>query len=267
MNPRKRQGEILKLLEREGGAKVTDLGRHFSVSEVTIRKDLEKLEAEGGIFKGHGGAFLKDVPEKSSGFSFEKTENVYEKQAIGRAAEHLIENRDTLIIDSGTTTMELANEINQAKNLIIITNSVPAALRLANIPSIEIHITGGEVNANSLAVAGPQAADFFESIHVDKLFLSAIGLSFKTGLVYSETDSAIVKKAMIQAAEQVYLLLDSSKFEKKSFSPIGAIEVLDFVITDSGISPANREALEKMGIEVIIANRGFAGTDSDQTGS
>jgi DeoR/GlpR family transcriptional regulator of sugar metabolism len=254
MIPHKRRLEIVKLLEEEGSAEVSHLAKLFKVTEVTIRKDLERLEKDGLIVKEHGGAFLKMKPDKLLNLTEPAPEHATEKQRIGRKAATMVKNGDTVIIDSGTTTTELAKQIAGRTNLTVITNSLSVALHLGSNPGIAVHMTGGEFKAPTLSLTGPQAAQFFESLHVEKLFLSAMGMSFKTGLTYSGISDVIVKKAMIKAAAKVILLADSSKFGKQSFASVGDIGVIHTLVTDSGIRPEQREMLERQKIEVIIAD-------------
>jgi DeoR/GlpR family transcriptional regulator of sugar metabolism len=253
MIPHKRRLEIMKLLEEEGSAEVSHLAKLFKVTEVTIRKDLEKLESDGLIIKEHGGAFLKMQPDKLLTLSTPTADNLDSKQKIGRAAAAFVKNGDTVIIDSGTTTTELAKQITDRTNLTVITTSLSVALHLGSNQGIAVHMTGGEFKAPTFSLTGSQAAEFFANLHVEKLFLSAMAMSFKTGLTYSGISDVIVKKAMIKAATKVILLADSSKFEKQSFASVGDLSVIHMLITDAGIRPEHREALEKQKIEVVIA--------------
>lgn len=254
MIPHKRRLEIIKLLEEEGSSEVGHLAKLFKVTEVTIRKDLEKLEGEGFITKEHGGAFLKMRPDRLLSLSMSNTENMDKKARIGRRAASFVKNGDTVIIDSGTTTTELAKEIADRNRLTVITTSLSVALHLGSNPGIEIHMTGGELKAPTMSLTGHQAAEFFANIHAEKLFLSAMGLSFKTGLTYTGISDVIVKKAMLKAATKVYLLADSTKIEKQSFASLGDLNLIHTLITDSGIDPQHRALLEKQKIEVIIAD-------------
>ena len=191
-----------------------------------------------------------------TGYGIEKSIQIYNldsKQNIGRAAAAFVRNGDTVIIDSGTTTTELAKQLSDRTSLTVITTSLSVALNLGSNPGIAVHMAGGEFKAPTLSLTGPQAAQFFENLHVEKLFLSAMGMSFKTGLTYSGISDVIVKKAMIKSASHVYLLADSSKFEKQSFASLGDINVIHTLITDAGIDPKHRSMLERTGIKIVIA--------------
>jgi DeoR/GlpR family transcriptional regulator of sugar metabolism len=254
MIPHTRRLEIMKLLEEEGSAEVSHLSKLFKVTEVTIRKDLEKLESEGLITKEHGGAFLKMRSDRLLSLSTPRPENMDKKQRIARKAATFVKNGDTIIIDSGTTTAELAKQLTERSSLTVITTSLSVVLHLGSNPAITVHVTGGEFKGPTLSLTGPHAADFFSRIHAEKLFLSAMGLSLQTGLTYSGISDVIVKKAMLTAATKVYLLADSSKLNKQSFASLGDINVIHTLITDRGIDAAHREALAKLKIEVVIAD-------------
>ncbi len=253
MIPHKRRLEIIKLLEEEGSAEVTHLAKLFKVTEVTIRKDLEILEGEGLITKEHGGAFLKMQSEKVLVPTAQNVANSDKKSAIGRRAAEFVRPGDSIIIDAGTTTAEFAKHLGKRAPLTVITTSLTVALTLAPHQGIDVHMTGGEFKAPTMSLTGSQAAEFFNNLHVEKLFLSAMGLSFKTGLTYSGISDVVVKKAMLKCASRVYLLADSTKIEKQSFASLGDLSVIHTLITDKGIDPRHRELLEKQRIEVVLA--------------
>ena len=174
-----RREQIIKLLREDGSAKVIDLAKLFKVSEVTIRQDLEKLEAEDLIIREHGGAFLKNVEDQVQSFSLMNTENMDKKELIGKKAAELIENGDVIILDSGSTTTEIAKNLKGRKNLTIITNALNIALMLGTEPGIDVMMTGGEFKPPTLSLTGQKAADFLVDIHVNKLFLATAGISLK----------------------------------------------------------------------------------------
>ncbi len=248
-----RREQIIKLLREDGSAKVIDLAKLFKVSEVTIRQDLEKLEAEDLIIREHGGAFLKNVEDQVRNFSLMNTENMDKKELIGRKAAELIENGDVIILDSGSTTTEIAKNLKGRKNLTIITNALNIALMLGTEPGIDIMMTGGEFKPPTLSLTGQKAADFFGDIHVNKLFLATAGISLKAGLTYPSISDLVVKKAMIDAAETIYLVADSTKIRKPSFASLGALSLINYIITDPFISEDNKKLFKSHDIDFIIA--------------
>jgi DeoR/GlpR family transcriptional regulator of sugar metabolism len=201
MLPTYRRDKILELLQEDGSAKVLDLARLFKVTEVTIRQDLEKLEREGLINREHGGAYIKNVKDQVAAFSIVHQENLDKKEMIATKCLEFIETGDTIILDSGSTTTEVARKLRGRKDLTIITNALNIALLLGAEPGIEVIVTGGEFKPPTLSLTGQKAADFFKGLHVQKLFLATAGISLKAGLTYPSISDLVVKKAMIDAAE------------------------------------------------------------------
>jgi DeoR/GlpR family transcriptional regulator of sugar metabolism len=248
-----RRRKILDLLQEEGSARVSALSRMFKVSEPTVRQDLEKLEEEGHIIREHGGAFLKSVPQQVKSLSLQHLENMDKKVRIGRKAAEFISDDDSLILDSGSTITEIAKNLGSKKNLKVITNALNIALLLGTEMSCEIMVTGGEFKAPTLSLTGESAAKLFERIHVGKCFLAAGGISLDAGLTYPGFNDLYVKKAMIEAASEVYLVADSTKIGKASFASLGPIELVKYFVTDEGMSDTDRKAFEARGVIVIIA--------------
>jgi DeoR/GlpR family transcriptional regulator of sugar metabolism len=249
-----RRQKIFELLREDGSAKVINLARIFKVTEVTIRQDLEKLENDRLIVREHGGAFLKSIQDKVRSFTLLNTDNMDKKNVIGEKAASLIENGDIIILDSGSTTTEIAKKILGKKGLTVITNALNIALILGADPAIEVIVTGGEFKPPTLSLTGQKAADFFENIHVDKLFLATAGISLRSGLTYPSISDIIVKKAMIEAADVTYLVADSTKMGKNSLASLGALSLINYIITDTGIDPKDLELFRDNEVEVIIAD-------------
>lgn len=249
-----RREKILDLIKEDGSAKVTNLSRLFKVTEVTIRQDLEKLEKDGLIVREHGGAFLKNVEDQVRTFSLSHQENMDKKEAIARKCLEFIESGDTIILDSGSTTTEIAKKIKGLKNLTVITNALNIALMLGAEPGIEVVMTGGEFKPPTLSLTGQKAADFFHGLNVQKLFLATAGISLKSGLTYPSISDLVVKKAMIDAADTTYLVADSTKIGKSAFASLGALSLIDYIITDHEIENKHRKVFQDHEIELIIAD-------------
>jgi DeoR/GlpR family transcriptional regulator of sugar metabolism len=253
MLPNQRREKILELIREDGHAKVLDLSRIFKVTEVTIRQDLEKLENEGVITREHGGAYLKNMDLNVRNFSLQNQDNLAEKMMIARKALEFIEEGDTIILDSGSTTTELAKILTGFRNLTVITNALNIGLILGAEPGINVILTGGEFKAPTLSLTGQKAADFFQNLHVDKLFLATAGVSLKSGLTYPGISDICVKRAMIESANETYLLADSSKIGKNAFASLGALSLINYLITDSGIRKEDIEWLKSYEVEFILA--------------
>ena len=168
-----------------------------------------------------------------------------------------IESGDSIILDSGSTTTEIAknliNEHYNKKNLKIITNALNIALLLGSEYTFELHMTGGSFKAPTLSLTGEKAAVFFNQIYVDKLFLAASAVSFDAGLTYPGFSDLYIKKAMIESASEVYLVADSTKIGQTSFASLGSVDLVNTFITDNGISNQDKKSFEERGIKVVIA--------------
>jgi len=254
MLAQQRRTKILELLQEEGSARVSSLSKLFEVSEPTIRQDLKRLETEGYISREHGGAYLKTIPEQVRSLTLHHTENMDKKIRIGKKAAGFINDGDFIILDSGTTATEIAKNLENKKELKIITTSLNIALLLGAHYEFEVMLTGGEFKAPTLSLTGEKAADFFEQIYVNKLFLATGGLSIDKGLTYPGFNDLQVKKAMIEAASEVYLVADSTKIGKISFAALGPVELIQFLITDEDIDLKIKQRLESRNINVIVAD-------------
>ncbi len=252
MLPKQRRKRIFEIICEEGYAKVQDLSKLFNVTDVTIRQDLEILEREGYIEREHGGAFLKDLGSHVKNMTIQTQKHTAEKEAIAVEAVKFISEGDTIILDSGSTTTEVAKKISGFRNLTVITNSLNIALILGNDPGITLVVTGGEFKAPTLSLSGQKAADFFQNLHVDKLFLGTAGISFKSGLTYPTISDICVKKAMIDSADTVFLVADSSKIGVSSFASLGALSLIHYFITDNSISDKNLNMFRDMEIKLVI---------------
>jgi DeoR/GlpR family transcriptional regulator of sugar metabolism len=253
MLPVQRREKILEMIREDGHAKVLLLSKIFKVTEVTIRQDLEKLEKEGFVVREHGGAYLKNVGIQVKNISLQNQDYLTEKSAIAiKALEH-IHDGDTIILDSGSTTTEIARIIRGFKNLTVITNALNIALMLGADPGINLIVTGGEFKAPTLSLTGQKAADFFDKLHVDKLFLATAGITLKSGLTYPSISDIVVKRAMIESADEVYLVADSSKIGKSSFASLGALSLIDYLITDDKIAEKDIVMMKEHDVKLIVA--------------
>ncbi|MCS6759427.1 MAG: DeoR/GlpR family DNA-binding transcription regulator [Candidatus Devosia euplotis] len=249
-----RRMKILEWLQEEGSARVRDLAAAFGVSEATVRQDLESLEIDGHVTREHGGAFLKSVPAHVQSMSLQRMENIDSKRSIGLMAASMVHNYQSIIIDSGSTTTTLANNLVSRQGLNVVTNALNIALLLGSNPTNTVHMPAGQFKAPTLSLSGEKSGEFFEGIFVETLFLATAGISFEAGLTYPALGDIYVKKAMIKAASKVVLLADSSKIGRTSFSSLGPVDLVHTLITDSDINSADRARFEALGIAVMIAN-------------
>lgn len=175
-----------------------------------------------------------------------------EKRNIALAACRLIEENDSIIIASGSTAHTFAQELNPKGNLTVVSASLKTSILLNNIPNIEVIQLGGIVRKNSFSVVGDFAAKIFDDLTCSKLFLGVDGIDFENGITNSNIEEALLNKKMMKAALRTIILTDSSKFGKRGFGRICSLEQVDMIITDPGIPQHTANAIEEMGIELII---------------
>ncbi len=246
-----RRKRILELIETQGRVTVPDLCRMFQVSEMTIRRDLREMDRDGLLRRVHGGA----VSGRGRGFepplltrSMSRKE---QKQRIGRKAAEMIFEGDTIALDVGTTTLEIARALNSRHNLTIVTASLPIANELAGRADIRLILAGGIVRPGELSMIGHIAEQSFRDFFFDKVFLGVGGISLEAGLTEYNLEDAQVKKAMIRGAQQVIVVSDSSKFGRTAFAFVSPLSEVDIIITDDELDSGFRVQLEKVGIKVI----------------
>ncbi len=244
---------ILEKLEKEGQVDVTSLSREFSVSEVTVRNDLKRLEQKNALIRARGGAIKIDPVGIDFTISDKNKQNYEQKRRIGKVAASLIENGDTIILDSGTTTMEITKNLTGLSELTVITNALNIANQLSEHPSANVIVPGGFLRKNSLSLIGSTAEESFKNYFCDKLFLAVDGLSVVHGMSTPNVEEAHLNRVMIAISKQVIVVADSSKFLKRSFAYMAPISAIDVLITDNGIPIEDQRKLETAGVKVIIA--------------
>ena len=251
-NTVERRTLILEKLDTDGQVNVNDLSRDFGVSEVTIRNDLNKLEQKSALIRARGGA----IKPTRVGVDFEISDkdkiNFQEKQRIGQRAAQLVEDGDTIILDSGTTTMELARNLGGVNDLTVITNALNIAMELAENKNINVIVPGGFLRKQSLSLVGAPAEKGFRGYYCDKVFLGVDGLDIDYGLSTPNVEEAHLNQVMIEYSAQVVLLSDSSKFLRKSLAFICPLSSVSILVTDDKIKAEDRQHIERLGIELLI---------------
>jgi DeoR/GlpR family transcriptional regulator of sugar metabolism len=244
---------ILNILENQGSVLVTDLVSQFDVSEMTIRRDLDVLERKGLLRRVHGGAVSDRGRSYEPPFLSRSTTHQEEKERIGKMAAELVRSGDSITLDVGTTTLEVARHLAEKQNLTIITPCFQIAALLCENPSIRLILTGGILRHSELSMVGHLAERVFDEFYVDKLFLAAAGVDFEGGLTEYNLEDTLVKQAMIRTAKQVILVTDASKFNRVAFTAIAPINVIGTVVTDRSVPPSIVSRLKDLDIDVILA--------------
>jgi DeoR family transcriptional regulator of aga operon len=249
-----RRKNILQILGTNGEVFVEALSKKFNVSEVTIRNDLDQLEQKNMLLRVRGGAIKLETGVGIDQRLADKSKiRFQEKSRIGKKAAQLVKESDTIIIDSGSTTAEMARNLPDLKDLTVITNALNIASQLINKPNINIVIPGGYLRKNSLSLVGPHAEKGLLNFNVDKAFLGVDGFDTKRGIYTPNIEEARLNEIMIEIARKVILLVDSTKFIKQSLNFICSIQEIDIVVTDDQITDEDKKRLQDAGIEIIIA--------------
>lgn len=249
-----RRQHILNLIQKNGRVLVEDLSEQLGLSRITIRKDLDYLESKDLLKRSHGGALPVSAGSLDDPSIREKAVLNHEaKVAIAAAAVELVQEGQCIILDSGSTTTEIARKLTSFRRLTVITNALNIAADLATT-DFEVIFIGGTLRKNSLSVVGPLTEDVLREIHADIVFLGIDGFDVASGLTTPNLLEARVNRAMVEASERVIAVCDSSKFGRRSLSLIVPPEAIDQVITDDKVPEADVARLREMGIEVIIAS-------------
>jgi DeoR/GlpR family transcriptional regulator of sugar metabolism len=246
---------ILRLLEQKDEVLVTDLSRDTGISEVTIRKDLTILQNRHLLLRTRGGAMRKPVdnPNEETNIAKKRMFNFREKERIGAEAAKLIKDGDFIMLDSGTTTMEVARHLEQFHHLRIVTNAMDIASELMNYKRFDVVLLGGNVRVNNLSTVGPLALTVLRNFSRYKLFLGVDSFSLENGISTPNLEEALLNQLMIQQADKVIAVFDSSKFNKRSYVHIADAHELDCIITDHAIPTGMTAKLKSLGVDVRVA--------------
>jgi DeoR/GlpR family transcriptional regulator of sugar metabolism len=244
---------ILALLAAQGRLRVAELAARLGVSEATVRRDLETMQGQGLLQRTHGGAMLPRSTAQEVSFDESQTRALREKQAIGRRAASLVHEGASIILESGSTTLELARRLVDAPRLTVLTNSLAIARELAANPEHEIMVLGGTLRRQSASLVGPWVADTLRGVRVDLAFLGVNGLSADFGLSAPNPFTADSRKAIIAAARTRVALADASKLGVETLYHVAPLDALDTLVTDTAATEAQLAPLRAAGVEVLVA--------------
>ena len=249
-----RRHRIVDLVREQGRATVESLASRFATSLVTIRADLTALEATGMLERTHGGA-LRRRDDDDQPLTVKRTLHHAEKVRIAKLAATLIQDGETLILDSGTTTAEIAKQIRklEGRSINVITNALNIATLLSDLPFVRLIMLGGILRPESNSLSGHMAEASLANLQADRLFLGADGLDPERGVMTPHLPEAQLNAQMIAISRQVIAVADSSKLLRRNISLIARVEQLHMLITDSGANPDVVAELERRGVEVRLA--------------
>jgi DeoR family fructose operon transcriptional repressor len=251
-----RRLQIMDIINRTGNGvvSVTELAQVLEVSEMTVRRDLDWLEQRTLLTRVHGGAVAIQF-DLEKPFGDRVQEYNPQKKSIGWAAAQLVQNGDRIILDAGTTTQQIAQHLSGISDLTVITNNIPLSTDLARLPQIKTILLGGELKHQELCTVGAMVKQGLSILAVDKLFLSAAGFSIRNGVTDQDMREVEVKQAMMQAANEVILVADSSKYNKAHLVKICELAAVKMILTDDALPVEALAALETEGMEVITPER------------
>jgi len=252
MLPSQRQEFILRRIEAEGSVKSVVLSKEFSVTNETIRKDLEALEAAKLIIRIHGGATRMTDTRHDLPLPVRQSVNRFEKSIVAKAAAQLIEPHDTLFLDASSTVLTMTDYM-PACPLTILTNAHHVIVALGGRPDYDLICTGGTYAERSRSYVGAMAEDALKRFVIKWLFVGVDGLHHELGASEVNPGQAVLKERLIPRAEHVCVVCDSTKLEKKSPFIFASNEQLDVLVTDSNADPGILKLYESEGIQVVTA--------------
>lgn len=253
MYAEERRQSIAAETRRVGRVDVASLAERLDVTTETVRRDLSDLEQRGVLRRVHGGAIAverlrlePDVAEKAGRLAAEKSR-------IAEVAAREIPAGGTILLDAGTTTGALVDHLPSDRDLTVITNSLPTAMRLTAQPNIELLLLGGRVRERTLASVDDWAVRILHEITVDVAFVATNGITVRGGLTTPDLAEASVKRAMVASAQRVVLLADHTKVGQQHFAKFAELHDVDLFVTDTGLGADGARSMEDAGVEVVLA--------------
>ncbi|MBQ0035438.1 MAG: DeoR/GlpR transcriptional regulator [Firmicutes bacterium] len=250
MYQEERQKKILDLLNENKKISVKELSKILDTSVVTIRSDVKKLQNNDLLVKTHGGVMVNSYKIDDvipSNIKFQKHRS--EKKKIANLTARFINDGDAIIIDSGSTTLELARKITQ-NELTVFTNDLQVALEISTKKNVKLIVTGGSLIPGVYTMTSPESVETYKQIHVQKLFISCDALDLEFGISNRDKREVDIKRAMLKSADEKYLLVDSSKLNQKVLVKIAELKEFDYLITDK-IPTELKNQIEMLGVKVI----------------
>jgi DeoR/GlpR family transcriptional regulator of sugar metabolism len=248
-----RHQAILELLKKNGSITVANLVERFDVSDMTVRRDLDTLGRKGLLRRVHGGAVSARGRSYEPSFLLRSAAHREEKARIGQMAAALVNDGDSIGLDVGTTTLEVARHLEDRHNLTVVTPSYHIAGLLAEQPDIRVILTGGILRPGELSLVGDLAQRALQEFFVDKLFLGIGGIHFEAGLTEFNLEDALVKRAMLGTAKETIVVADASKFGRVAFAAVGPLTAARRIVTDSTLDAATVARMQGLAIDVLLA--------------
>ncbi len=250
--PTERRQVIAVMIEENARASVAELSEMFSVSEVTIRKDLAILEVEGSVLRTHGGAIAGGRSRAELAFEVRERLHRTEKELIGAEAARLVEDGDSIALDASTTAFQIARHLKARRELTVVTNGIRVATELAGQPSITVLMPGGAVRWEAFSLVGNWGTLMLRQLNIQKAFVGAVGFTLTEGLTDVNAEEAEIKMAMLATAKEVIGVFDHTKWNRVAMATFCATDRLRLVITDQRAPADAVAAVRKLGVDVRL---------------
>ena len=249
-----RHQKIYELLRNHKNLSIDKLSSILEISKMTVRRDLDRLTKKGIVQRVHGRAVISRTNEYEPPYMIRSLEMMQEKQMIGRLAASLIKDNAVIVVDVGSTLLELVRSIPENHNITVITNWIPVAVELSRKRGLfNLVLVGGKVFTDELSIVGGYPKEMLKDFNADIAFLGVGGISDKFGITDFNMDEVQVKKQMIKSSREVIVLADHSKFGRVAPMKIADIKLIDKIITDDGLREKDKINIERFDTEVIIA--------------
>ena len=252
MFPEERRIEIMKLIDRDGRVSVADLSEQFSVSEVTIRADLQLLSDQSLILRTHGGAVPSNrTPDLS--LTLRRQQQMPQKDAIGAAAAALVDNGDAVFLDTSSTALAMAQHLRQHRDITVITNSLAISQSFLDTPCVTVVMPGGIMQRDTVSLIGTEGLDFLSRFNIQKGFFGAHGIAIPEGLTDVSASEAEVKRRIVAMCRQVIAILDGTKWGRVGLASFARLEDLHCIITDTQAPTDLVDRVRTLGVQVTQA--------------
>lgn len=245
-----RKKTIIELLKVNSSVSLNELIDTFEVSETTIRRDLTELENAGELMRTHGGAILNTKSGFEPDYLQKQSEFLDEKKNIAKTVASMVDDGDTVILDSGSTTFEIAKELSDKRITLVTNSAIIVSAFLSKQTNMQIHSTGGLLRTHTKSFVGSAAEDFLRQIRPDKAFIAANGLSLSAGATTAHMSEASIKRVIMSISKKLYLVADHSKFGKEYFRVIAPVSEFDAVICDGDVPAQTVENFRRSDIKI-----------------
>lgn len=253
MKKTERREKILEILNKQGSVDVSELAKLFNLTEMSIRKDLNYLSNQGKLQRTYGGALSWTTSTLELSLREKQERNLLEKSLIGRKAASIIQDGDTIMLDSGTTTQQVAKNLTEHKNLTVITNGINIINTIAGIEGITLYTVGGQIGTKSYAIVGSEAEKALKKYFAKLCIIGVEGVDLEKGLTSNSQMDANITMILVERASKRILVTDSSKIGQVALIPVCPLENIDILVTDEGTPQSFIDEAQKRGVEVFIA--------------